>query len=285
MANLQDWFAGRVAVLATMHRKEQAIAPLLEDHLGVTTLVPSNFNTDQFGTFTNDIPRPADQLATAQIKANAALQHTGETLAIASEGSFGPHPHLPFLPCDREVVLLCDRQHQLTIVGECLSTDTNYRQDTVRTVEAALEFATAIGFPDHGLVVKVDEDQTLIDKGLTTPEALIAAVDQALRQSSRGVARLETDMRALYNPTRMAVIAQATEHLLQVVANCCPSCGCPGFAETKRWPGLPCGVCGTPTLMTLSVRYECQKCQYRQDKPCPTSPSVADPSCCPYCNP
>lgn len=28
MADLLDWFAGRVAVLATMHRKEQAIASI-----------------------------------------------------------------------------------------------------------------------------------------------------------------------------------------------------------------------------------------------------------------
>lgn len=285
MADSRDWFAGRVAVLATMHHKEQAIAPLLESGLGVTVVVPPNFDTDSFGTFTGDIQRPANQLTTAQLKAAAALRQTGETLAIASEGSFGPHPQIPLVACDREIVVLLDRHHQLKLVGECLSTNTNYRQDTVHSPEAALAFAQSVGFPDHGLVVKVEETQTIVAKGITAPDDLLAAVEVALEQSDRRLARLETDMRALYNPTRMAVIAQATDHLLQVISQSCPTCGSPGFTETKRWPGLPCSLCGTPTLMTLSIRYQCQKCQHQQDVPCPNSPLVADPSYCPYCNP
>jgi hypothetical protein len=59
-------FAGRLAVIATMHHKEQAIAPRLETALGVKTQVPANFNTDTLGTFTRDVNRPADQLTTAR---------------------------------------------------------------------------------------------------------------------------------------------------------------------------------------------------------------------------
>ncbi|MEA5451802.1 DUF6671 family protein [Leptolyngbya sp. CCNP1308] len=285
MADPRDWFAGRVAVLATMHRKEQAIAPLLESSLGFTVVVPSGFNTDSFGTFTGDVKRPADQLTTARLKAASALRQTGESLAIASEGSFGPHPQIPFLACDREVVLLLDHQHQLEIVGETISTDTNYRSQTVRSPDEALAFAESVGFPSHGMVVKVEDVGTVVAKGITVPEVLLAAVKQAVQQSPSHHARIETDLRALYNPTRMGVITQATEALLKVIAQACPACGCPGFSEVKRWPGLPCGQCGTPTLMPLSVRYQCQQCQHQQDGPCPDSPPVADPSYCPYCNP
>lgn len=285
MADPRDWFAGRVAVLATMHRKEQAIAPLLEARLGVTVVVPPEFNTDSFGTFTGDIKRPADQRTTARLKAAAALRQTGESLAIASEGSFGPHPQIPFVACDREVVLLLDQQHQLEILGEALSTDTNHRSQTVHSPDEALAFAKSVGFPSHGIVVQAEAVGTVIAKGITVPEELIAAVEQAVQQSPSRQARLETDLRALYNPTRMGVIAQATEALLKVISQACPACGCPGFSEVKRWPGLPCGQCGTPTPMTLSVRYQCQQCQYQQDDRCPNSPPVADPSCCFYCNP
>jgi hypothetical protein len=285
MVDTLDLFAGRVAVLATMHRKEQAIAPILEASLGVKLAVPSAFDTDAFGTFTGDVKRPADQLATARMKATAALQHTGETLAIASEGSFGPHPQLPFLPCDRELVLLLDHQHQLEIVGEVLSTDTNYRSQTIYSSEEALAFAESVGFPSHGVVVKAAAANLVLAKGITAADDLIATVEQALDKSHRREARIETDMRALYNPTRMAVIAQATEDLVRAIAQSCPACNCPGFSQIRQFPGLPCGLCGTPTLLTLTVLYRCQRCQFEQRGPGDQGLSAADPSHCPACNP
>jgi hypothetical protein len=280
---MTDLFAHRKAVLATMHGKEQAIAPLLEAQLKVAVTVPSDFNTDGFGTFTGEVKRPADQLTTARLKAEAALDRTGGTLAVASEGSFGPHPQIPFVSCDRELVVLIDRQHQLEIVGECLSTDTNYQQQIVRSVHDAKALAAAVGFPSHGLIVRADE--TVVAKGITAANALEAAVTAAIQQSSNHTARLETDMRALYNPTRMRVITQATEHLLQVISQTCPVCACPGFREVQRWPGLPCSLCGAPTLLTYLVRYQCQRCHHRQDRPPADLPPSADPSYCPYCNP
>lgn len=290
MTNL---FANRVAVLATMHRKEQAIAPLVETDLGLTVTVPPDFNTDGFGTFTGEVKRPADQLATARLKATAALDQTGETLALASEGSFGPHPHIPFVPCNREIVVLLDRQHGLEMVGECLSTETNYRQQAVNDLSGAKAFAATVGFPRHGLIVRTlpsrpvlvqDAPQnTIIAKGITTEDHLAAAVETALGQAPQ--AQIETDMRALYNPTRMEVIAQATRHLLEQVSHTCPACGCPGFREVKRWPGLPCALCGGPTLLTARVRYQCQRCPQIQERPPTDWPPQADPSHCPYCNP
>lgn len=278
---MTDLFAHRVVVLATMHRKEQAIAPLIERHLGLTVTVPAGFDTDSFGTFTGEVKRPADQLSTARLKAEAALERTGETLAIASEGSFGPHPHLPFVPCNRELVVLIDRQYGLEIVGECLSTETNYRQQSVQNVQAAEAFAAAVDFPRHGLIVRANG--TVIAKGITTESALSTAVETALRQAA--TVQLETDMRALYNPTRMAVITQATEDLLRAIAKTCPACNCPGFREVKRWPGLPCALCGTPTLLTARIRHQCQRCDHTQDNPPADLPAKADPSYCPYCNP
>ncbi|MBE9140461.1 hypothetical protein IQ254_25215 [Nodosilinea sp. LEGE 07088] len=268
-----------------MHRKEQAIAPVLEIHLGVNVTVPSGFNTDAFGTFTNDIKRPADQLTTARLKAEAALRHTGETLAIASEGSFGPHPQIPFVACDRELVLLCDRQHQLEIVGEYVSTETNYRSQVIHSPAEALAFAESVGFPQHGLVIKGGEANRILGKGITEVDKLLALVEQALDQSPQPNVHIETDMRALYNPTRMAIITQATEDLVRAIALSCPSCNCPGFSLVKQFPGLPCSLCGTPTLLTLARLYRCQRCQFEQRLPGDHGFSAADPSYCPYCNP
>lgn len=283
-----SFFANRTVVIATMHHKEQAIAPLIESALSVKTLVPVNFNTDSFGTFTRETERPADQLATARLKAEAALKLTGETLAIASEGSFGPHPQIPFVACNRELVLLCDHQHQLEIVGEVISTETNYQSQTVRTPEAAIAFAQSIGFPAHGVVVmRASHPQPTesLAKGITTEADLAEAVTIAIEQSPERNAHVETDMRALYNPTRMAVIAQATQDLIEKIEQRCPSCGYPGFTVVQRQPGLPCSLCKAATLLPLADIYRCQHCQFQQKQRFPDSVQFADPSRCFYCNP
>jgi hypothetical protein len=271
-----------------MHGKEQAIAPLLQSGLGVSTHVPSDFNTDRFGTFTRDVKRPDDQLATARLKAQAVLSLTGSDLAIASEGSFGPHPDIPFVPCDREIVLLLDQKYSLEIVGQAASTQTNYRSQTVRSVEEACAFAGEVGFPAHGLVVMptaVGAWPETITKGLTSQASLTTAVESALATSATGTAHIETDMRAHFNPSRMRVIAEATEHLIEAIGQRCPSCHCPGFSIARRHPGLPCAWCRTPTLLTLSMTYRCQRCDCDQVKMYPDGQQTADPGNCSYCNP
>jgi len=286
--NESPQFTGRVAVIATRHRKERVIAPRLESALGIQTQVLPHFNTDRFGTFTRDVKRPANQLATARLKAQSALELTGGALAIASEGSFGPHPQIPFVPCDRELVLLLDLDHDLEIVGQAISTDTNYRSQTIRSVDDALAFAQSVGFPEHGLVVMPTAEGSSSDaiaKGITTESALIAAVETALNSDSTRTAHIETDMRAHFNPTRMKVIAEATEDLVRTIAQCCPNCDCPGFAIARRNPGLPCAWCGTPTLLTLSVTYRCQRCKFETTDKFPEGQPTADPGNCPYCNP
>lgn len=262
------------------------MAPLLEQQLGVQTIVPQGFNTDEFGTFTRDIKRPGDQLQTARLKAEKAMALTGSTLAFASEGSFGPHPSIPFLACDREIVLLKDQLHDLEIVGQAISTETNYRSQLVTTLEAAFTFAQKIGFPEHGLVAMSDAqstDSSSIFKGIQDETQLIETVTWLLKKF--GQAHLETDMRAMHNPTRMKVITAATQDLIQKVNQCCPECNCPGFAPVEHKAGLPCGLCGSPTELILSIDYECGKCRFRQVTYFPNGQAFADPGQCLYCNP
>lgn len=281
-----DLFAHRVAVLATMHGKEAAIAPLLQAELAVKTIVPADFNTDAFGTFTREIKRTGDQLTAARLKAEAAMQLVGETLGLASEGSFGPHPAIPYLPCNRELVMLLDATHDLEIVGYDFSSDTNYRQQVVNSLEAALAFAQQIGFPSHGLVVMPTADPgdpATVSKGIVTESELRQAVIPWLQR--QGSAYLETDMRAMVNPTRMQAIARATQDLIRKLRSYCPRCDAPGFAVSDRKPGLPCGLCHTPTDLTLAAVYRCQKCGLTQDRLYPDGIELADPAQCAYCNP
>ncbi len=281
-----DLFAHRVAVLATMHGKEAAIAPLLQAELNLKTIVPADFNTDAFGTFTREIKRTGDQLTAARFKAEAAMQLVGETLGLASEGSFGPHPAIPYLPCNRELVILLDATHDLEIVGYDFSTDTNYRQQVVNSLEAALAFAQQIGFPSHGLVAMPTADSpepAAIVKGIVTESELREAVTPWLQR--QGSVYLETDMRAMLNPTRMQAIARATQDLIRKLRSHCPQCDAPGFDVSDRKPGLPCGLCYTPTDLTLAAVYSCQKCSFTQDRLYPDGIELADPAQCAYCNP
>jgi ribosomal protein S27AE len=293
-----------------MHRKERVIAPLLAS-LKLQVTVPSEFNTDRFGTFSREIARSGTQLEAARQKVIAAMELTGCTIGIASEGSFGPHPAMPFLPSNRELVILLDRQHNLEVIGEAISTQTNYRQTQVRSWEAAWQFAQQVGFPSHGLIViaglatdrsksatsvqpvaasiqteqirpeQIRPEQIL--KGITDEVALQQAFDWAIEQADS--VWLETDMRAHYNPTRMGVIQQATQDLIAKLNHTCPNCGYPGFAITEHQRGLPCELCGQPTASIRSIVYGCQHCGFQQTVEFPDGLRFADPTYCEYCNP
>ncbi len=283
-----DGFAGRTLVIATMHQKEQVIAPLVEAALGVQAIVPSAFDSDRFGTFTRDIPRSGSQREAARHKAEAALAATGATLAIASEGAFFPHPGAPYVACNREIVLCLDREQNLEIVGEVVSTQTNYAQQTVRSLAEALAFAERVGFPDHGLVVMPQAQPQPGDpivKGIRDPSVLVQTVEQFLSQSPTAQVHLETDMRAMHNPTRMQAIAEATQNLLQRVQQVCPACDCPGFSCVDQIPGLPCQWCQMPTAMIRAERFACQRCDYQEYRPNALGLTQADPAHCAYCNP
>ncbi|MDY6899893.1 MAG: DUF6671 family protein [Cyanobacteriota bacterium] len=286
--NSQTLFEDRIAVLATMHKKERVIAPLLEDELGIKVKVPENFNTDKFGSFTREIERQGSQIEAARLKAQQALLLTDESLAIASEGSFAPHPSLPCISCNREIVIFLDKKNDLEIIGEELSLLSNHSHLKVDNLQQAFDFAEKIGFPEHGLCVMLSDypkSSEEIIKGITTEEALTEAINKGLSQSTTGKVHLETDMRAMYNPTRMKNIEKATLNLIEKVNCVCPSCSTPGFSIVQRIQGLPCEWCHTPTTLTRSAIYKCQKCGFRKEKLFPDGKQFADPGQCSYCNP
>jgi hypothetical protein len=276
------------ALLATMHGKEAVIAPILLDTLQLQVKVPHPFNSDTFGTFTRDVLRPGDSLQTARAKAKAILEQFGGAIGIASEGAFGPHPLLPMLPSDREIVLLVDQRYNLEVVGEALSTQTNFNHCTIETLAQAIEFADKIGFPQHGLIAMTRaeaKNAEEIVKGITTEAQLKRAIIDLKSRAPGRTIHLETDMRAMYNPTRMQVIAEATQNLVQNLLRRCPACQWPNFAIAERNVGLPCSWCGAPTDLIRSVIYHCQHCGFSQKSFFPNGQETADPGQCQFCNP
>ena len=283
---LPFWADQSRAVLATMHRKEQVIAPLFRQQLGLHLVVPANFDTDALGTFTRDIPRAGSQIEAARQKAKQALALTGETVAVASEGSFFPHPVFPGIACNREIVLLLDIEHDLEVIGSELSNQTNFAHRSVHSVEAAIAFAEQVGFPDHALVVMPSRDncdRNQIHKGIQTTTQLCQVVERLLQQSRDGSVHLETDMRAMNNPTRMKAIEQATLDLIKNIKSCCPKCQVPGFSIQGVQRGLPCEYCGMPTKSVKAQVYTCQKCGFTETRS--NQREYENPQYCDYCNP
>jgi hypothetical protein len=124
-----------------------------------------------------------------------------------------------------------------------------------------------------------------IFKGINRKETLCEIVDSLLQNNSQNRVYLETDMRAMCNPTRMEVIKQATWNLSQKIARLCPQCSCPGFDLLERKEGLLCAWCRTPTNLVLAEIYQCQRCQFQETKMYPQGKQFADPGNCLYCNP
>jgi hypothetical protein len=277
-------FAERKLVIATKHGKEQVIAPHLERALGVSCFVASDLDTDQLGTFSGEVARTLDPIAAAVLKCEMAMALTGCDLAVASEGSFGPHPAMYFVSADDEMLVLVDRKHRLQIVARALSTATNFNARDVSNENELMAFAQEVGFPAHGLILR--RSQTTFDdiiKGITNVSDLREGFNRLMSQY--GQVYVETDMRAHLNPTRMKVIEEATLQLLEKLSSLCPQCQTPGYSVTQAKKGLPCGLCGLPTATVRSHVYVCAHCAFSHEVDFPGGQTTQDAMYCDFCNP
>lgn len=277
-------FKGRRLLIATQHQKETVIAPVMEKELDVNCFTTTLFNTDDLGTFSGERDRKDDPITTVRQKCLTAMELANCDLGIASEGSFGPHPTLYFLPADEEVLIFIDKKNNLEVIVRELSTDTNFNGSPIHTEEELLTFAKAAKFPEHALIIKDSRDKfKALAKGITSDEQLKSTFKHFI--STYGKAFVETDMRAMYNPTRMKVIQKAAIKLAGQINTNCPKCSWPGFGITEVVLGLPCGLCNTPTRSVRSYFYTCLKCSYTKEQLHPNGKPVEEPTYCDYCNP
>ncbi|NDI99587.1 hypothetical protein GWA97_10920 [Flavobacterium sp. LaA7.5] len=277
-------FKGRRLAIATMHHKDSVIAPVLETALGVHCFTPKNMDTDALGTFTGEVARTLTPIEAARQKCLIAMELTGCDLAVASEGSFGSHPHISFLPADDELLVLIDKKYELEIVERELSISTNFNGEVVTGLQELRDFAKRAKFPQHGLVLSSGRDSVApIYKGITDYIRLEQTFLSLI--TAYGSAYVTTDMRAMYNPTRMRVIEAVANKLAARVLTACPKCNTPGFGVTGAAGGLPCGYCHQPTRSILHHVCQCTKCNYKAIKMHPFGKTTEDPQYCDYCNP
>lgn len=277
-------FENRRLIIATKHSKENVIAPILERELGVTCFVDPAFDTDVLGTFTGEVERELDPVSTAREKCLRAMQANNCDLGIASEGSFGPHPSMVFVNADDEILIFIDTKNQIEIVVREVSVDTNFNEREIATKAELLDFAKQAAFPEHALILRKSKNSnTDIHKGIQDISILENTFTELRQKYS--VVYAETDMRAMHNPKRMAVIGIATEKLVQKIKSVCPSCSSPGFGVTSVKRGLLCSVCYSPTHSVLCAIYTCVQCGFTKEEMYPNYKMMEDPMYCDSCNP
>ena len=286
----------RVAV-ATLHGKAEALAPALVP-LGLA-LEPVAIDTDALGTFAGDVERPGTAREVVIEKARRGMAASGLALGIATEGSFGPDPVLGFLPLHTELLAFIDDVHGQVIMLEHAGHDTNWISKALRPgpelAAALVPLLVQIGAPSHAAVLKPNAwlgnaagtalGAMPVAKGLRESIEVIAAVEAMAAASSDGLVRVEADLRAHMNPTRMRIIARLGERLRDRLAQPCPACGAPGFGPIASEPGLPCELCNTPTDLVRAEVHGCGACGHALTRPRADGRTHADAGQCPECNP
>jgi len=262
-----------------MHGKELLAQESFGRALGADVIAVGGLDTDQFGTFTGDITRILAPRAAARAKARLGMQLAQTPYGLASEGSFSSPMGL--LVEHHEVLMFVDDERGLELVEAQLSTSPVPSALTVTNVDAALRWATAVGFPHQGLVIRAGEVGDTIIKGVDTPDELQSRVQEFLQAGARVV--IEPDYRAHRCPSRSAVITALAERMAVRLATACEQCDTPGFGQVDLERGLPCEYCGELTNVVAATIMGCGRCSFTQRVP--RAEKFAPARWCDGCNP
>ncbi|NDF12569.1 MAG: hypothetical protein EB060_07160 [Proteobacteria bacterium] len=285
---MRSAYQGSCIILPTKHAKSLAVAAPFLDILGAGVL-EYQLNTDIMGTFSGEVERDGSPMECARRKCLWAFQMLGDKVeyCLGSEGSFGPHPQIPFLPCDQEILYFIDRKRGFELHMTHVSEKTNYHMQAVTSMKELRSFAEAAQFPSHALILRPNdrETQTPIYKDLDTWPALKDAFKKAKDRSHAGTVWAETDMRAQYNPSRMAVIGELATQLAKRLATDCPKCSAPGWGKIRSENGLRCEYCDQPTKMVAFEIYGCTRCDHQEKQSRADGLKAAPQMHCSACNP
>jgi hypothetical protein len=283
-SSAEQLYRGARIALLTQHGKERVLAPLFASGLGAQLVVAEGFDTDTLGTFTREVDRAGTQLEAARRKAEIAIELSGADIGLGSEGAFVPGP-FGLGSWNIEALVLVDRARGIEIIGRAGAAG-RHLHGSVATLAELVAFAARAGFPEHGLVLRPnDERDPRVVKGINTQAALETAFEKAVRHATRGVVFVESELRAHLNPTRMASIGESGRDLVARMKCACPACGVPGFGAIGQVPGLPCRDCGAPTRQPVAEEFGCVRCEHREERPLRDAAESADPAVCDYCNP
>ncbi|MEI8300538.1 MAG: DUF6671 family protein [Chlamydiota bacterium] len=281
-------YIGKKILLTTMHKKELYLKAPCEKILGASlSISDESINTDALGTFSGEIERKGNQKETVLKKCFLGLKGSGFTLGVANEGSFGPHPQIPFIASSLETLVFVDTTRKVEIFETMLFKETNYRHTTCTNLDDLTNFFKYALFPSHGLIIRPNlcNDKTILFKGIQDITKLKESISLCAKHSDDKLAHIETDMRAHMNPTRGLNLKKLGIRLFRRLSRLCPLCHTPGWGITDLKKGRPCLICQCPTELASSYIWTCIQCPYQKEQRFPECLHYANPSYCNVCNP
>ncbi|BDU11558.1 hypothetical protein AINA4_14790 [Aurantimicrobium sp. INA4] len=269
--------------LATKHGKLAKIAPAFEA-VPEWELTLAEIDTDEFGTFSGEIPRTLSPRDAAIAKARAGAKLLGTDYGLASEGSIGSHPQLPWVTSDHELLALVCVSKDFVIVESHLSADIRAYKEEVNDNTDLEELATRLDLPEHAANILYYLDTELIVlKGIHDPEKFIAELN-TLREASVQNLRVESDFRAMSSPSRQRNISACAEKLVTRISTRCVGCNEIGWGKVGYEYGLPCSGCGQMVAsVPHSEKFGCVACDYSEVVS--LGQHSIDPARCDFCNP
>lgn len=280
-----NYFENKTFSVATKHKKEIVFSNVFTQ-LGLSFIPAPEIDTDILGTFTGEVERKYSPLETAVHKAKLlAAQINDVDFIIANEGTFGPHPYIPFVASDSEVIVLYDTKKENYFYIHDVSTETNFAEKEIATFEQLHDFLEQVKFPSHALIVSAISNNGVqhFEKAIQDINVLKESINRLVAISKNGLVKVQTDMRAHLNPTRMNFIKQCAEKFINELKCLCPQCNYPQFKIKRTERGLPCYNCNTPTQSIKKYIYECVNCNYIEEKR--NDKEFEDPMYCEICNP
>lgn len=280
-----NYFENKSFSVATKHKKEIVFRNVFEQ-LGIYYVSSPEIDTDILGTFTGEVERKYSPLETALQKAKLLASKFKEVdFIIANEGTFGPHPYIPFVESDSEVIVLYNVKDDKYLYIHDVSPETNFAEKEIASFHQLHDFLEKAKFPSHALIVsaQLNDGEQHFEKAIQDIAVLKESINQLLALSKNGIVKVQTDMRAHLNPTRMNFIKQCAEKFVDELICLCPRCSYPQFKIKRIERGLSCYNCNTPTQSIKKYIYECVNCNYIQEKE--NEKKFEDPMYCEICNP
>lgn len=275
-------YADRLVVVASRHDKAKAIARPMEKLLGVQLWSPPDLDTDQFGTFSGDVPRPGTPVEMLRAKIALCRSIFPNPIMVASEGAYTQHPFFPHLALAHEWMIWDDAASGFELI-EHKSTITPYYYAAHLETGAPLETLLArCGWPRLALTLHATDLNLPSYKGLRAKSEIEAAIAH-LQSAGAQQIHLATDMRAHLHPPRQRTLRHLAARLARRVRTACPQCHRYGFGVRFTETGLACSDCNTPSKQHKARGVRCDYCDYRAYSW--HASDQADPFYCTYCNP
>lgn len=270
--------------LTTKHDKLRLIKPAFDEYVGCE-LFEVNLDTDQLGTFSGEIERHTPPRETAIQKARLGMKETGLLLGIASEGSIGPDPVVPFIHSNIEHLVLVDDENGIVISEIYRSFEITAATITASPDQDLTSFLEKADFPNHSLIVRPNTQiKSNCIKGITDYERLMEAIEISSQLSPKCFVVIESDLRAMHSPSRQRNIEEVANLLAKRVSQICPNCQIPGWGRVGYEKGLNCSECELENPDAIHQdKLGCVKCDHVELGN--VIASVLDPAQCQFCNP